>query len=71
MKPCSPVCSPAQAGDQAAPALQPDSKGTLIGGTFKEVQHLEHHWDQLSAERKTSFAQMAALTRCAAQCQEG
>ena len=61
MKPCS----PAQEGDRAAAAPPPDSRGTLAGGTFTEVQQLEHHWDQLSAERKTSFAQMAALTRCA------
>jgi hypothetical protein len=61
MKPCS----PAQVGAQAAPAPPPDSKGTLASGSFAEVQQLEHHWDQLSAERKTSFAQMAALTRFA------
>ncbi len=61
MKPCS----PAQEGDQAAAAPPADSKGAPAGGSFTEVQQLEHHWDQLSAERKTSFAQMAALTRCA------
>lgn len=39
------------------------ARGRLGGGTFAEVQQLEHHWDELSDERKTTFAQMAMLTR--------
>lgn len=52
--------------DLAAAAAAPAAAGSttrLGGGSFAEVQGLEHHWAQLGAERKTSFAQMAGLTR--------
>lgn len=49
--------------ESAAAAAAAGNTGRLAGGTFAEVQGLEHHWAQLGAERKTSFAQMAGLTR--------
>ena len=37
----------------------------LPGGTWAEVEALQHHWEALDDDRKTLFAQMAVLTRCA------
>ena len=35
----------------------------LPSGVFSDVQRLQHHWDVSDAERMTTFAQMAVLTR--------
>ncbi len=53
--------SEAQGGQP--PAVPAEAPGRLGGGTFAEVQRLEHHWDELGDDRKTTFAQMAMLTR--------
>lgn len=34
------------------------------GMCYGDVDSLQHHWDKLDAQRKVSYAQMAALTRC-------